>query len=206
MSNKHPTSDSTPNYSAELDLNDEDIIDAMQHISGYLDISTEDFRDIYHLAHRHASGRIFKNFKAETLIRKGIEPLHPGMHLDDAAKTIIRAGLKSLPVVDENGCVIGMLTETDYLRQLNVDTFLELLLGMLNEGFEFKHRCHETCVSEAMTTPAVTVNRGAGFQEVVSAFHLHEGRSTPVVDSEGHLLGMLLRKDFFAYFNLDGSK
>ncbi len=206
MSNKQPMTHSPPSYSAEIDLNDEDIIDAMQHISGYLDISTDDFRNIYHLAHRHASGRIFKNFKVDALIRKGIEPLHSGMFLVDAAKTIIRSKLKSLPVVDDNGCVIGMLTETDYLRQLNVDTFLELLLGMLDEGFEFTHRCHDTCVSDAMTTPAITIKQDAGFQEVVGAFHQHDGRSTPVVDKEGHFLGMLLRKDFFPYFHLDGPK
>lgn len=206
MPNKKIINQSDPNDSAEIDLNDEDIIDAMRHISGYLDISTEDFRDIYHLAHRHALERIFASFKARALIRNGIEPLRPDMYLDEAAKVIIRSGLKGLPVVDEHGGVIGMLTETDYLRHLHADTFLELLLGMLDEGFELKHRCQVTRVGEAMTSPAVTVGLDAGFQEVVGAFHRHDGRSTPVVDSDGHLLGMLLRKDFFSSFNLEGTK
>jgi CBS-domain-containing membrane protein len=203
MSHNQTSTHSDPNNLGEIDLNDEDIIDAMRHISGYLDISTDDFRDIYHLAHHHAVGRIFKNFKAEVLIRKGIEPLLSSMFLDDAAKIIIRSGLKSLPVVDANGCVIGMLTETDFLRRLNVETFLELLLGMLDGGFDLKHRCHETRVSEAMTSPAVAINGDADFMEVVGAFHRHDGRSTPVVDGDGHLLGMLLRKDFFASFNME---
>ena len=42
----------------ELELSDEDILDAMQHIPGYLDISTEDFRIIYHLAWQHALERL----------------------------------------------------------------------------------------------------------------------------------------------------
>ncbi len=42
----------------EPELTDEDIIDAMQHVPGYLDISTEDFRVIYHLAWRHAVARL----------------------------------------------------------------------------------------------------------------------------------------------------
>lgn len=41
----------------ELELTDEDILDAMRHILGNLDISTEDFRAIYHLAHMHALDR-----------------------------------------------------------------------------------------------------------------------------------------------------
>lgn len=42
----------------EPELSDEDLIDAMEHIPGYLDISTEDFRIIYHLAWRHAIARL----------------------------------------------------------------------------------------------------------------------------------------------------
>lgn len=42
----------------ELELTDEDILDAMRHVPGYLDISTEDFRVIYHLAWRHAVARL----------------------------------------------------------------------------------------------------------------------------------------------------
>jgi hypothetical protein len=42
----------------EPELTDEDIFDAMEHIPGYLDISTEDFRIIYHLAWRHAVARL----------------------------------------------------------------------------------------------------------------------------------------------------
>ncbi|MHB1429302.1 MAG: hypothetical protein ACYC5U_03940 [Rhodocyclaceae bacterium] len=44
--------------SDEIELSDEDILDAMQHIPGYLDISTEDFRIIYHLAWQHAMERL----------------------------------------------------------------------------------------------------------------------------------------------------
>lgn len=200
-SNEHPKTDSAVDELAEVELVDEDILDAMQRIPGYLDISTEDFRMIYHLAHRHAMERLFEGFRAGNLMRAGVKPLLPGMYLDEAAKALVRSGLKSLPVVDENGCVIGMLTETDFLRRLKVDTFLELLLAMLDESFEFKHRCHETQVSVAMTTPAITLARDARFAEVVSAFHKHDGRSTPIVDSEGRLLGVLLRKDFIAAFH-----
>ncbi|MCE1240405.1 MAG: hypothetical protein LWW83_10835 [Azonexaceae bacterium] len=42
----------------EPELSDEDILDAMQHMPGYIDISTEDFRLIYHLAWRHAMARL----------------------------------------------------------------------------------------------------------------------------------------------------
>lgn len=180
----------------ELELSDEDILDAMQHIPGYIDISTEDFREVYHLAHRHAMKRVFASTDAGKLMRTGIEPLRADMPLDQAARSMARQGVKGLPVVDDDGHVIGMLTETDYLRRLRADTFLELLLRLVQDPGNFKHRCHETLVREAMVTPPVTITEDSSFFEIIKGFHVHEGRSMPVVDAEGRLRGLLLRKDF----------
>jgi CBS-domain-containing membrane protein len=105
-----------------------------------------------------------------------------------------------LPVVDADGRVIGMLTETDFLRRLQVDTFLELLLRLLDDAGPMKHRCHETTVREAMTAPVVSVRPQARFGDLVTAFRSHPGRSMPVVDEDGRLRGLLLRKDFLGAF------
>lgn len=192
------TADPADNDSAELEFTDGDILDAMQHIPGYLDISTEDFREIYHLAHRHALGRMFARVTAARLMRSPVPALQPDTTLDIAARMIADSGYKGLPVVDANGCVTGMLTETDFLKCLNAGNILELLLKLLDESFEFTHRFHETTVSAAMTRPVVTIGEDAGFVEIMEAFHRHGGRSMPVAGSDGRLLGLLLRKDFLA--------
>lgn len=194
-----PADDEVP----EMELTDGDILDAMQHIPGYLDISTEDFRTIYHLAHHHAVGRLFGNIRAGNLMHTDVLPLHPGMYLDEAAKALVQSGYKALPVVNADGTVIGILTENDFLRRLQVNTFLELLLNMLDDSFEFQHRCHETPVHKAMTSPAITVRKDAGIGEIIRAFHRHEGRSLPVVDHDGKLLGLLLRKDFLKAYDME---
>jgi CBS domain-containing membrane protein len=187
----------------ELDLSDADILDAMRHIPGYLDISTEDFRAIYHLAHSHSLERLFRHVRAGRLMRTDIKPLHLDTRLDEAAQSLAEQRRKSLPVVDANGGVIGMLTETDFLRRLKAETFLELLLRLIADAGNFTHRCHATPVSEAMTAPVVTVTVDAGFREIVSAFHAHEGRTMPVVDTQGRLQGLLLRKDFVKAYHLE---
>lgn len=58
MENQPPAEPGAIDAEHEPELSDEDILDAMQHIPGYLDISTEDFRVIYHLAWRHAVERL----------------------------------------------------------------------------------------------------------------------------------------------------
>ncbi len=88
-------------------------------------------------------------------------------------------------MVDGDGRVVGMLTETDFLRRLQAGTFLELLLRMVENSCEVSHRCHETPVHEAMTAPAVTVRPEAGFRETMAAFRGHPGRSMPVADAAG---------------------
>lgn len=187
----------------ELELSDEDILDAMRRIPGYIDITTSDFREVYRLAHTHALERLFDSIRAGALMRIGSRPLRPDMRMDEAARLLVEQGLKSLPVVDGAGAVVGVLTESDFLRRLHAETFLELLLRLVREPATFGHRCHETPVAEAMTAPAVTVAEDASFRQILAAFRAHPGRSMPVTDSGGRLRGILLRKDFIASCGTD---
>jgi CBS domain-containing membrane protein len=186
----------------EIELTDADILDAMRHIPGYLDITTDDFREIYHLAWYHALQRLFCDLTAGRLMRTGVPVLDPDTTLDHAIKAMADSGYKGLPVTDGDGRVIGMLTETDFLRRLKAKNFPDLLLRMLDSSFELVHRCHETPVRAAMTQPPVTVGEDAGFVKIVAAFERHEGRSMPVLNAEGRFAGLLLRKDFVASTHL----
>ena len=187
----------------ELELSDEDILDAMRHIPGYIDITTSDFREVYRLAHTHALDRLFDSIRAGTLMRIGVRQLRPDMHMDEAARTLVEQAMKSLPVVDGAGGVIGVLTESDFLHRLQSDSCLGLLLRLVGDPSSFSHRCHETPVGEAMTAPAVTVTEDARFRQVLAAFRAHPGRSMPVTDADGRLRGVLLRKDFIARCGAD---
>lgn len=187
----------------DLNLSDDDIIDAMRRIPGYIDITTTDFREVYQLAHAHALQRLFSHISAGNLMRVGAQPLRPEMRMDQAARLLVRQGLKSLAVVDDAGRVVGVLTESDFLRRLHSDSCLELLLRLVDDPGNFTHRCHETPVGEAMTTPAVTVTDDASFHQILAAFRSHPGRSMPVTDAGGHLRGMLLRKDFITKCGTD---
>lgn len=182
----------------EVVLSDVDVVKAMAHIPGYLDISTEDFRVLYHLAHHNAMDRLVGRIRTVTLMRTDLTALTTGMTMEDAARKIVASGYKGLPVVDASGRVVGMLTETDFLRRLKSKTFLELMLHLISDQGELSHRCHETRVQEAMSSPTITIGLQTEFREVLDAFKRHEGRSMPVVDKEGHMLGLLLRKDFLS--------
>jgi len=201
--------DATPEAAVtpEVELSDADILDAMRQIPGYIDITTTDFRIIYHLAHAHAVERLLRGLCAGDLMRSGIEPLRPATPLDEAARALVRQGLKTLPVVDGERRVLGVLTETDVLRRLGAGSFLELLLHLIEgegEG-ELAHRCRETTTGAIMTTPAVAVPEQAGLPEMMAAFRRHPGRGMPVVDVQGRCVGVLLRKTFLTACHLDAA-
>jgi CBS domain-containing membrane protein len=178
------------------EISDEDVLDAMRHIPGYLDITAEDFRTLYTLAHAHAVTRTFVHVRAERLMRTGVQPVGPDTMLDQAAHAMVDQGLKAIPVSDSAGRVVGMLTETDFLRRLRAQGFLGLMLELMADPAGFSHRCHETPVSAAMSAPAVTLPPEADFAAIAAAFRRCPGRSLPVVDRDGRLLGLLLRKHF----------
>lgn len=180
----------------ETELTDEDVLDAMRRIPGYLDISTEDFRAIYLLAQAHASERLFRQVRAGALMRTEVAPLRPGMSAGEAARALVAQSCKGLPVVDDAERVVGILTETDLLRCLGVASYLELLFDAVEHIPALDQGCGRRPLAEVMTAPAVTVAEQAGFAAVMRAFRRHPGRTMPVVDAEGRLLGVLLRKDF----------
>ena len=132
-----------------------------------------------------------------------IKPLNPTTPLYQAAGLFVRQGVKALPVVVGGGLVSGILTETDILKRLGAESFLELRPRVLEQCDRLADCCHETTTNAMMTSPAVTVSEHAGFSQIMSAFRNHGGRSMPVVDNRGRLVGLLMRKDFLAACRLD---
>lgn len=187
----------------ELELSDEDILEAMGAIPGYVDISTEDFRILYHHAHRHAIGRLLTGIRADSLMRIGFTPLAPSLDLAAAAQSLVAQAHKSLPVGDEAGRLLGMFSETNLLRALRLPSLADLLLHILHGETAGCRLPPDATVGSVMTSPAVAVPRHAGFREIVAAFHRHPGRAMAVLETDGRIAGLLLRQEFLSACHLE---
>lgn len=188
---------------AGLALSDEDVREAMHRIPGYLDISIEDFRELYRGARAHALGKLFARARAGSLMLTDVRPLRPEMSIGEAARALVSQRRKGLPVVTGLGLVVGMFTESDLLRCQEVDSCLELLLRAVDDAMTFRGSCRANKVADYMTADPVTVGPDDGFVEIVGAFQRHGGRGMPVVDDAGRLLGLLLRKQVIRAWHLD---
>jgi len=69
--------DPSPQPTGDPPVSDQDVWDAMARMPGYLDISVEDFRQLYDLAREQALERLFRQLRAESLMRTDIEPVRP---------------------------------------------------------------------------------------------------------------------------------
>ena len=76
--------------------------------------------------------------------------------LVDAIKTMLKHGVSGLPVVDQTGKLVGILSTSDFLRRAEIGTLrkrgrlLTFLAGPDKVAFDFK-REHGRKVGEVMT-------------------------------------------------------
>lgn len=84
------------------------------------------------------------------------------------------------PVVDPNGRLVGMITETDLLR-------------LLTEGSQGEPAAEAT-VAEFMTTDVITVSPAVDIYYVAGTFIANRFRRLPVVE-DGKIVGAITRYD-----------
>ncbi|OYY54521.1 MAG: hypothetical protein B7Y53_05930, partial [Halothiobacillus sp. 28-55-5] len=138
-------------------LPDDDVRAAMRLMSGYIDISVDDFREIYTLAHEHALQRLFANMDVPHLMRRDISALSPEQTLTQAAEQMALMHAHTLPVVDEQGRVLGDVSEWNFLQGYGADTFFSLVFRLMAHDQRFINYCERTTVAEVMTTPATVL-------------------------------------------------
>ena len=187
---------------AEL-LSDEDVYEAMKKIPGYLDISAGDFRELYLLAYEHAETRLYNSVRiAEIMTRQAITVL-PTTPLAEAAARMAKHHITGLPVVQEDGTVVGILSERDFFRNMgdgSQASCLALIADSLATG-----GCPALCIrgktaGEIMTTPVVTVFETALLHEVGKLMREKRINRVPVTDHKNRLLGILTRSDLMHAF------
>jgi H+/Cl- antiporter ClcA/CBS-domain-containing membrane protein len=114
----------------------------------------------------------------------------------DLVETVLRAGVRSLPVIDAGGKILGIVTDNDLISRKGIPLRLGLLIH-LSEGErrEFLRDVERTPMGEIMTTPAITVRAAHTLQEAVALLKQYDLKRLPVVDGDGHLVGKLTRSD-----------
>lgn len=181
-----------------VDLSDEDIYDAMKQISGYLDITLGDFKEIYGLAFQHAVKRLTLAVKATDIMNPDVVCVTPGTPLQEVAEIMGRHSISGVPVVDEGQKVTGIISETDFLSLMGMQkniTFMSVVAKCIigNECMVVDIR--GKIAADIMTTPAITVYEDASIMEIDSLMLKHRVNRVPVLNKKEKLIGIVTRTD-----------
>ena len=119
---------------------------------------------------------------ARDLMTTNLLVFRPEQTLLEAIESLIKRSVSGAPVVDEQGRVIGMLSELDCLRMLATDEFY------------FQQQEEGALVKQFMSTGGRTVPPDLGIYAISHYFLTSPIRRLPVVEHE-KLIGQVSRRD-----------
>lgn len=127
----------------------------------------------------------------------------PETTLKDAAGEMVRHRISGLPVVNDSGTVVGVLSETDVVAKEVEARPRDSALRRFLEGPAVDDRFYARTVGDAMTTPARTIEPGRPVAQAASIMLAEGINRLPVVDEHGKLVGLLTRGDLVRVFARD---
>ncbi|MFI5330058.1 MAG: CBS domain-containing protein [Desulfobaccales bacterium] len=181
-----------------IDLKDEDIFEAMKSIPGYLDITPGDFKEVYRRAYAHALERLSRAVTAQEIMTREVVSVRPDTPLAAVAEAMGSRGISGVPVLDDAGRVVGVISEKDFLTHLGVaepQNFLTLVASCLQSKGCVALPIKQRLAADLMTSPAVTVSPEASVQDIAALFTGRGINRVPVTDPSGRLLGLVSRGD-----------
>ncbi|MBP1293736.1 MULTISPECIES: CBS domain-containing protein [Bradyrhizobium] len=114
----------------------------------------------------------------------------------DAIKTMLSHHISGLPVIDQDGALIGILSDGDFIRRVGVGTekrrgrWLAMLAGTNQVALDFA-RQHGRKVSQIMSPDPITVEEDTSLEQVVQLMESHGVTRFPVMRDR-----MVTRTDF----------
>lgn len=151
---------------------------------------------------------------AKEVMVKNVKTFHPQDKVSKIAKTFAEYGISGAPVVDDEGKVVGVITEHDIIKLgeehpkllTPIESHLPLALGLSIKDHDPEKMAEalddirEKKVEEVMTEEVKTVGPDAGTGSIAGIMKNHEINRVPVVDEEKKLLGLVARADVIKGF------
>lgn len=132
--------------------------------------------------------------KPENTLREAVNLLR------SAARGETTTGVMGLPVLDDRGNLVGMLSMTDILRAVYPKYMSMMNLGDFAwDGMleSLARQAGDRKVKELMASAVVTVHENDPLMECVDHLLKNNVRRMPVLDKTGKIVGMVYLRDIF---------
>ncbi len=139
---------------------------------------------------------------AQEIMTRQVHTVTPETAVEELAQTFLRTGVSALPVVDDNGKLIGVVTETDLIEQnkpLHIPTVIALFDWVLYLESEKEFQSEVTRISarkvgEICSRELVTCAPDTSVGDIARLMSEKKVHLVPVVDGE-RLVGVVARLD-----------
>jgi CBS domain-containing protein len=137
--------------------------------------------------------------KAGDIMTPKVLSVSPDASILEAVQLMLLNGVSGLPVIDQHGSLVGIVTEGDFLRRAETGTekkrpkWLEILTGPGRLADEYVHT-HSRRVAEVMTPDPFTIAEDTPLEDVVDSMEGRRIKRVPVV-REGRVVGIVSRAD-----------
>jgi CBS domain-containing protein len=117
--------------------------------------------------------------------------------IEDVAATLLKNHISALPVVDDKGALVGIVSEGDLMRRPEIGTgkrhswWLETLIGPRSSATEYI-RSHSHKVADVMTRVVITAAPDAPLGEIAALLERNRIKRVPIVD-KGKIVGLVSR-------------
>ena len=137
--------------------------------------------------------------KAHEIMRRDLSSVEVDTPIAEVIHLMEQSGLASLPVVDEEGVLVGIISERDLIRAA-LPGYLEMLhsasfLPSLNQLSQRLKEMASEPVSKYMHSDVISVRPEDEDLQIADTLIRNELKQLPVVDEEGHLVGVIRRID-----------
>lgn len=141
----------------------------------------------------------FPPLTVSDVMTRAVVSAYEGALFKEIATALDRNGINSVPVIDEEHKVVGVVTASDLLARIGHSR--PVPRGhRLGGHAETSRKVHGQTARDLMTTPAITITPGTSIGEAARQLTRFRVRSLPVVDATGTLVGMVSRADLIKLF------
>ena len=138
------------------------------------------------------------------IMAKDVKSLSPGMDAKEALELLFKIQISGLPVIDENGKLVGMFTEKEILSYI-LPSYIEKVGRFIYEENpkSTKRKFMELSkikVSQLMRKDAVITTEDTTLCEAARIMLTQKARRLPVVDKTGKVAGIVARCDILKAF------
>jgi CBS domain-containing protein len=146
--------------------------------------------------------------KVKDVMSTEVVAVRRGASFKEMAASLRRHRISAFPVIDDDGRVIGVVSEADLLAKEALAGGQAGIPGAITSLLHHKqyHKADALIAGDMMTHPAVTVRPDDTVEHAARMMYTLQVKRLPVVNAGGRLIGIVSRSDVLAVFDRPDSE